>query len=100
MGELVVVLWRDIPAQIIARKGRKSARRELSSRFAEAIDMAAMRGGAAGTDEYLSQWRKSDPQAVSDDIEAEATQAAAQIEAEYDGARLASLIRGKGWNDG
>lgn len=100
MAELVVLCWRDIPAQVIARKGRQSARRELSGRFTEAIDMAAMRSGAAGTDDYLAAWRKSDPEPAGDDLEAEAAGAAARIEAEYDGDRLAALVRGRGWRDG
>ncbi len=99
MAELVIVCWRDIPAQIIVRKGRQNARRELSSRFAEAIDMAAMHSGAAGTDDYLAAWRKSDPQPVGDDLEAEATRAAALIEAEYDKERLIALVHSKGRND-
>lgn len=99
MGELIIVFWRDIPAQIIVRKGRQSARQELSARFAEAIDMAAMRGGAAGADDYLADWRKSDAQPVSDDLEAEADRAATLIEAEYDKDRLAALVHAKGWHD-
>ncbi|WP_347266706.1 virulence factor [Paracoccus sp. (in: a-proteobacteria)] len=100
MAELVVVYWRDIPAQIIVRKGRQNARRELSGRFAEAIDLAAMRAGAAGTDDYLAQWRKAAPLPVGDDLDAEAERAAAAIEAEFDGARLAALARAGGWKDG
>ena len=53
MANLTVVYWRDIPAQVIAKAGRKSAKKMLSDRFQEAIDRAAMRSGAAGTDEYL-----------------------------------------------
>ena len=50
MADLIVVYWRDIPAQVIVKKGRQSAKRELPLRFTEAIDMAAMRSGAAETD--------------------------------------------------
>lgn len=45
MADLIVVYWKDIPAQVKVRRGRETLRRELSSRFAEAIDMAAMRSG-------------------------------------------------------
>ena len=47
MADKIVVYWRDIPAQVIVKQGRKSAKRELSLRFTEAIDMCAMRTGAA-----------------------------------------------------
>ena len=47
MADLIIVYWRDIPAQVIVKKGRQNAKRELQLRFTEAIDMAAMRSGAA-----------------------------------------------------
>lgn len=100
MADLVIVYWRDIPAQIIVRKGRQSARRELPLRFTEAIDMAAMRSGAHATDDYLAQWRRADPVAVSDDLEAEADQAAARIDTEFDKDRLVALARAGGRADG
>ncbi|HHZ07824.1 MAG TPA: hypothetical protein GX405_03485 [Rhizobiales bacterium] len=96
MAELVVVYWRDIPAQVIVRKGRQNARRELPLRFTEAIDMAAMRSGAAGTDAYLAEWRKADPIPVGDDLEAEADKAAAALDSQYDRERLAALAKAGG----
>jgi Virulence factor len=100
MADLIVVYWRDIPAQIIVKKGRTAAKRELSLRFTEAIDMAAMRTGAAETDAYLAEWRKAEPIAVSDDLEAEADKAMAGIEAEYDRERLVALVKSGGKSDG
>lgn len=96
MADLIVVYWRDIPAQVIVRKGRQNARRELPLRFTEAIDMAAMRSGAAGTDAYLAEWRKADPVPVGDDLEAEADKAAAALDQEYSRERLAALARAGG----
>ena len=96
MADLILVYWRDIPAQIIVKKGRQNAKRELSLRFTEAIDMAAMRSGAAETDAYLAEWRKADPVPVSDDLEAEADKAAAAIEAQYDRERLVALAKSGG----
>lgn len=100
MADRIIVYWRDIPAQVIVRQGRKTARRELSLRFTEAIDMAAMRSGAAETDDYLAEWRKGDPSPVSDDLDAEADRAAAELEAAYDKARLAALVHAGGRDDG
>ncbi|KAB1086957.1 hypothetical protein F4V91_11285 [Neorhizobium galegae] len=93
MADRIVVFWRDIPAQVIIKKGRQTAKRELSLRFTEAIDMCAMRSGAAGTDDYLAEWRKADPIAVSDDLEAEADSAAAALEAAYDREKLVALVK-------
>jgi hypothetical protein len=80
--EITIIRWRDIPAQVVARRGRESAKRELSPRFQVAIDRAAMYAGLFGTDEYLSEWvRDSHP--CGEDLEAEAGQEAARLEAEY-----------------
>ena len=93
MAQMVVVYWRDIPAQVIVKKGRREQfKHVLSERFEKAIDRAAMRGGARDTDSYLQEWRKSTPLDVSDDLEAEAMEKAAELEQEYDEARLQSLV--------
>ena len=97
MAQLQVVYWRDIPAQVIVKAGRRNvAKRELSLRFTEAIDMCAMRTGAAETDDYLAEWRRADPIEVGDDLEAEAEKAAAALEAEYDKERLVALVKSGG----
>ena len=96
MADLIVVYWRDIPAQVIVKKGRANAKRELSLRFTEAIDMAAMRSGAGDTDAYLAEWRKADPLPVGDDLEAEADRAMAEIEAAFDRERLVALAKNGG----
>jgi len=100
MADLIVVYWRDIPAQVIVRKGRQTAKRELPLRFTEAIDMAAMRTGAAETDAYLAEWRKADAVPVSDDLEAEADKAAAHLDTTYDRERLVALAKSGGRDNG
>jgi cvfA/B/C family virulence factor len=83
MAQLIIVSWHDIPAQIIAKAGRTSAKRELSPRFQQAIDRAAMVSGEHGTDAYLSAWRR-DVTTCGDDLEAEATAAVARASAILD----------------
>ena len=61
MAQVVIVYWRDIPAQVIVGKGRRGVKIQLSERFEQAIDRAAMKSGAASTDAYLADWRKADP---------------------------------------
>jgi hypothetical protein len=100
MADLIIVLWRDIPAQVIVKKGRTSAKRELPLRFTEAIDMAAMRTGAGDTDAYLAEWRKADPVTVSDELEAEADKALAQIDEQYTHDRLVALVKAGGSENG
>jgi hypothetical protein len=96
MAEMVIVSWRDIPAQVIVKSGRRSAKRELSPRFIAAIDMAAMRTGARDEDAYLEGWRRGTPQPCGDDLEEAAEAAAARLEAEYDDARLKALVAAGG----
>jgi hypothetical protein len=96
MAELTVVYWRDIPAQVIAKAGRKAAKKQLSDRFEKAIDRAAMRSKAADSDSYLAEWRRGDPQPCGPDLDAEADAAAGRIETEYDEDRLGKLIAAGG----
>ena len=92
MAKLTVVYWRDIPAQIIVKAGRKAAKRELSLRFTEAIDMCAMKTGAADSEEYLADWRRAEPIEVSSDLELEAENAMQEIETKYTKDVLVKLV--------
>lgn len=97
MADRIIVYWRDIPAQVTIKAGRKTARRELSLRFTEAIDMCAMRVGAADTDAYLAEWRRGEPEPCGDDLEAEADKAASELEEDYGKDRLRQLVAQDGW---
>ena len=98
MAKLQIVYWRDIPAQVMVKAGRRNqAKRELSLRFTEAIDMAAMRTGAAESDEYLAEWRRGDATEVGDDLEVEAQTAMDAIESEYNKDRLVTLVKNGGF---
>lgn len=92
MAELTIIFWRDIPAQLIARAGRTSAKRELPARFQQAIDQAAMRAGAKDSDAYLSSWRRGAPEPCGDDLEAEIARAVEHVLGAYDEARLKRLV--------
>ena len=96
MAQLTIVYWRDIPAQVIVKAGRKSAKRQLPERFEQAIDRAAMKARLRDTDSYLAEWRRSAPVGCGEDLEAEAEAAAWRLDAEYPDERLASLIRNGG----
>ena len=100
MAESTIILWRDVPAQVTVKDGRRTAKRQLSARFQESVDKAAMVAGAHGNDAYLAEWRRSPPQPCGDDIEAEADAACARLEAEYDDARLLRLVRAGGREGG
>ncbi|OWY09218.1 hypothetical protein B6V74_11345 [Thioclava sp. F42-5] len=98
MAQITLVYWRDIPAQIIAGKGRRGVKKPLPERFEQAIDRAAMKIGARDSDAYLAEWRKvASGEEPGDDAEA-AEAALARILSDYDDARLRALIANDGWN--
>jgi Virulence factor len=81
-AELTIIRWRDIPAQVVVKRGRESARRELSPRFQVAIDRAAMYAGLFGTDEYLNEWVRESRE-CGDDLESEAQAEAERLESSF-----------------
>ena len=96
MANLIVTYWRDIPSAVSVKAGRKEEKRMLADRFQEAIDMAAMRGGASDTDSYLADWRRAEPVPVGDDLAAEVEKAKAEIEAAFTQDKLKTLIANGG----
>jgi len=97
MPQKTIIYWRDIPTQVIISAGRKKAKRQLTERFEQAADMAAMRSGQRESDDYLSHMRRSDPVEVEgDDLEALVEEAAAALETEFDAERLKELIANGG----
>jgi hypothetical protein len=95
LPELTVIWWRGIPAQVTAKEGRRSVRRQLDERFQEAIDSAAMRAGTIGTDAYLAEWRR-ESRPCGDDVEAEVEAEAQRLEEEYTDEALERLVRANG----
>ena len=102
MAQLIILFWRDIPAQVIAESGRgrnrQQAKIELPRRFAIAIDAAAMKDGADSTDDYLAEWRRSEPVLCSDDLDLEVTKLAADIDAHYPAERVRKLVESGGFD--
>ena len=100
MAHLIIVYWRDIPAQIIAERGkgrkREKAKVELNRRFAQAIDSAAMKSGLCESSDYLSYWRKSPPVDCSENLNFEAARLAKKLEHEYDKKKLSTLFKNGG----
>lgn len=99
MGELSVIWWRDIPAQVRAKAGRARASAQLPDRFQEAIDAAAMRAGLIGTDAYLEEWR-TEARTCEDDLEAEVARERDWLDAAYTDDVLERLVKANGREDG
>ena len=96
MASLSIISWRDIPAQVVVKRGRETAKVQLSPRFQEAVDRAAMRAGKGTSDAYLADWKRSEARSCGDDLQAEAATEAARIEARFSDDDLETLIRAKG----
>lgn len=97
MASLTIVCWRDIPAQVIAKAGRRTAKRQLSERFEAAIDRAAMRSGMRATDAYLGEWHRADAGTCGEDLEAAAGELAARLEAEFTDDLLKDMVASGGY---
>lgn len=98
MPEVVIVYWRDIPAQVIVGKGRRASKVQLSERFEKAIDRCAMKTGMIGTDNYLAEWRKSSMGLIEGSPEEIARNVANDIEDGFDNEKLKVLITNDGWD--
>ena len=96
MASLIIISWRDIPAQVLVKRGRETAKVQLSARFQEAVDRAAMRAGKGSSDAYLADWKRSEPKPCGEDLKTEAAAEAARLEAAFSDADLEALIRAKG----
>ncbi len=95
MAELIKIYWRDIPSQVTAKKGRKTAKIALPDRFQQAIDRAAMRAGKGTSEAYMEDWVRI-REACSDDLQAEAQRAAEELEAQFSDEYLESVVKAKG----
>ncbi len=95
-----ILYWRDIPSMVKGKIGRKRLSHPLDNRFMEAIDAAAMKIGDTNSDDYLSGWRSSEPQAFGVDPEAQLAQVASKLEVDYPRERLLTLMKNGGLEDG
>ena len=93
----ILVFWRDIPAQVLVKRGRERGKAILSHRFQAAIDRAAMRAGKGGSDEYLADWRREtsavestlSPQQLADEL-------AIGLEEKFSDEDIKQLVKNKG----
>ncbi len=96
-SELVIILWRDIPAQVNGRDGDERQQVILPGRFQKAIDRAAMVAGKKTAQEYVAEWRRT-ASPLTGPLAATVEATAASIEAEFTNERLHALIENGGWD--
>jgi hypothetical protein len=94
--ELIVIFWRDIPAQVNAQEGRDRHQVILSAKFQRAVDRAKRKANIYTADEDIAQWRR-ESRPIEGDLATEAQAAANAIEHEYRRDRLGLLAYYGGW---
>ena len=94
--ELVIIYWRDIPAQVNAQEGRERHQVVLGGKFQRAIDRAKRKAKIYTADEEVAQWRR-ESRPIEGDLAAEAQKVADALELEYRHERLGLLAYYGGW---
>jgi hypothetical protein len=97
-NQLVVICWRDIPAQVNAQAGRRRHQVVLDERFQLAIDRAAIVAGKKTAQEYVAEWRRRSVP-CGDDLEAAAQVEAARLDTAYPQERLDRLVERGGLDE-
>ena len=98
-SELVVISWRDIPAQVNARAGAEKHQVVLPRRFQRAIDDAAMVAGKKTASEYVGEWRRTALAIPADGGLDTAAQAEAQrLDDLFPRERLQRFVAYGGWD--
>ena len=83
MASYQIIAWKDVPAMVEARDGTETVTRQLSDRFQQLIDSAAMRLGLQDQDAYLDLWARGDVQERSGSAAEVADAVAAELEARF-----------------
>jgi hypothetical protein len=96
-AEVVVISWRDIPAQVNARAGDERHQVLLPYRFQKAVDRATKMAGKKNAHEHVAEWqRRSFP--IDGDPLAAARAEATRLDTAYPTERLRTLIAAGGWD--
>jgi len=96
-NQVVVIMWRDIPAQVNGQSGRDRHQVVLPGRFQRAIDRAKRKARIVTAQEDVAQWRRvSSP--CDGDVVAAADAAARHVERAYPAARLGTIAFNGGFD--
>lgn len=83
MASYQILYWFDIPVQVRASVGRNRRTVPLASRFADAVDAAAMAAGLSASDAYTEQFHWSEAQERDGEPDVVAAAVSAELEAQY-----------------
>jgi Virulence factor len=94
---VVVISWRDIPAQVNARSGDERHQVLMPYRFQKAVDRATKIAGKKTSHEHVAEWRRRSFPITGDPLAA-AREEAARLDAAFPTERLRTLIASGGWD--
>ena len=96
MGKLITIFWRDIPSHIIFKTKSGKFKKQMSPRFAGAIDRAAMRAGKGSSDAYMADWRREIVKIKTDDPQSIVDQEIELLEQMFSNDLLEKTVKSKG----
>ncbi len=88
-----ILYWQEIPSFVEATDGETKQKIQLSDRFQELIDKAAMRRKLAGTDAYLEGFNKGEQTEASGSPEEVAKMISDKLETDFDAISEAALAK-------
>jgi hypothetical protein len=95
-NSVVVIKWRDIPAQVNAQMGRDRYQIVLSAKFQRAIDRAKRKANIYTAEEDIAQWSR-DSLPLGGTLAEAAQKVADEIEAKYSRQHLGVLAYAGGF---
>ena len=95
-NHLVVIYWRDIPAQVNAQVGRERHQIVLPARFQRSIDRAKRKAGIVTADGDVAQWRR-ETKPLTDTPELAAQAEADRLIEAFPKERLGKIAYVGGW---
>lgn len=101
---MIVIAWRDVPAQINAKANGETMQHILPRRFQKGIDRAAMVAGRKSANDYVSEWGRSSVPIALDaaenaglTLEQIVRREGAAIEHAFPMERIDEFVRTGGW---
>ncbi len=96
--EIVLIMWRDIPAQVNGTLAGEKHGYILPHRFQKAIDRAAMVAGKKDAHEYVGEMRRVSYPITGTDLVECVEGIANSIDTEFTNERLHALVDNGGWD--
>lgn len=95
MAKVQVLYWQEIPSVVEARDEAGATKVQLSARYQELIDHAAMMRKLAGTDAYLDHWNKGPATERPGDAKSVASAVAEELEAKFDSIKAEAIAKSR-----